>query len=181
MNVQRVGLRAVRRVAAKPSNVFPKVLAASLMQFRPAATTTLPPSEAEAQLAAQRLKRPLAPHLSIYKYDQTWFGASAWQRITGGILSCGLYGYSLIYLVAPLAGIHVESASLAAFVATLPAVVKGGIKFGLAWPFTFHSFNGVRHLVMDSGFAFSKKAIFVGGWGVWGMSLVTALGLVALY
>lgn len=153
----------------------------TIIKCRPSSTISMSEADAQAQLANQRLKRPVSPHLSVYKVEQTWFGASAWTRITGAGLAAGFYGYSLLYLVAPLAGIHVESASIAAFVASLPLAVKGGLKFLIAWPFAFHSWNGVRHLIFDVGKGFSKKSIFYTGWGFWGLGLATALGLVALY
>lgn len=111
--------------------------------------------------------------------DQTWFSASAWQRITGAGLSGALYVYATAYLAAPLVGWHLESASIAAAVASLPLAAKGGIKFLIAWPFVYHGFNGAKHLVNDLAIGYAKKTIIRWNWAVWGASIVGALGLVA--
>ncbi|KAH6692500.1 succinate dehydrogenase cytochrome b560 subunit [Plectosphaerella plurivora] len=179
MIAQRVGVSAARRaVAGSPVSFLtrqaPKV-ALSTSQTRPVATNKISPDEARSLLASQRLSRPISPHLTIYRFDQTWLGASIWTRITGNTLSAAFYVYLGSYLVAPLMGWHVESASVAAAFGALPLAVKGTIKFLVAWPFTFHAINGVRHLFYDMAKGFSKKDIKNWGWGIWGASLVSGL------
>merc|ERR1712000_349728 len=110
----------------------------------------------------QRDPRQAAPHpprLGIYKMNQTWLGSSAWTRITGCALSGVAYLYFGSYLVAPLFGWHLESASLAAAFAGMPFIVNGGIKFLLGFPFAMHFFNGVKHLVLDTGRGFAKASV----------------------
>lgn len=183
MIAQRVGVSAARRiVAGKPSGFFthqlPTLAAASHLsttQIRPVGTTKITAEDAHSILANQRLNRPVSPHLAAYRYDQTWFGASIWTRITGGGLSAAMYAYLATYLAAPLLGWHVESASLAAAFGALPLAAKGGIKFLVAWPFAFHVVNGTRHLAYDLGYGFAKKDIKNWGWGIWGASLVLGL------
>ncbi|EOO00945.1 putative succinate dehydrogenase cytochrome b subunit protein [Phaeoacremonium minimum UCRPA7] len=184
--ISRVGLTAARRVAAKPSATFfsANLLRASavsslpaIQQTRGAATQKLTETDAQELLASQRRQRPTSPHLSIYAKDQTWFTASIWTRITGGIFSGGLYAYATAYLAAPLLGWHLESASIAAAVGALPFAIKGGLKFLIAWPFVFHLFNGIRHLVMDVGIGFTKKTLKTQGWAIWGASLLGGLYL----
>ncbi|UNI19596.1 cytochrome b subunit of succinate dehydrogenase, Sdh3p [Purpureocillium takamizusanense] len=183
MIAQRVGVAALRR-GATPSVFFnqtiPKAVLASSMstsQSRPIATTKLSPSEGQQILASQRLQRPVSPHLGIYKMEQTWFGASAWTRITGCTLSGAAYLYFTGYLVAPLLGLHLESASLAAAFGGLPWLVKGGVKFGLAFPFAFHFINGIKHLVYDMGVGFAKTSIKKGEIALWVSSIVSGLVL----
>ena len=127
-------------------------------------------------LAKQRLNRPVSPHLSIYRPQITWY-SSALNRITGSILSGGLYVFAVAYLVAPAFGWHVESAVLAASFATLPVAIKIAVKSVFALPFTFHSFNGVRHLLWDVGIGFANKTVMRTGWAVVGLSVASALGL----
>ncbi|CAJ2506543.1 Uu.00g006730.m01.CDS01 [Anthostomella pinea] len=184
MNAQRVGMRALRQVVARQPNAFfahnlPR-LALANYQTRGAATTKLNQDDAQALLAAQRKQRPVAPHLTAYDYSQTWFGSSIWTRITGSVLTGGLYTFSLAYLAAPLMGWHLESASLAAAVAGLPMAVKGGAKFLVAWPFLYHAFNGTRHLVWDFAIGFQKGDVTKGAWVIWGGSLLSALGIAFL-
>ncbi|OLN89084.1 Succinate dehydrogenase cytochrome B subunit, mitochondrial 1 [Colletotrichum chlorophyti] len=181
---QRVGVSALRRAAAKPSVFFnqqmPKLAMAANMstsQHRPVATTKLSPQDGLDLLAKQRLNRPISPHLTIYKVEQTWLGASIWTRITGASLSGAFYVYFGTYLIAPLLGWHVETQSLVAAFGALPLAAKGGLKFLVAWPFTFHFFNGIRHLTYDFALGFSKPDIIKWGWVVWTTSLVSAAGL----
>lgn len=134
--------------------------AAKLITSSPITTIKHTPSEGQEILAKQRLNRPISPHLGIYKLDQSWFGASAWTRITGCTLAGTAYVYFTAYLVAPLIGWHLETASLASAFAALPFAVKGGLKFVLlGFPFAFHAVNGVRHLVFDLGKGFAKASI----------------------
>lgn len=123
----------------------------------------------------------MAPHLEIYDRNQTFFGSSIWQRFTGMFFTGSLYVYSIGYLVAPLAGWHLESASVAAAFATLPLLAKGAFKVTLAWPFVYHAVNGVKHLVHDStAKGFRKAMIKRNEYLVWGSSTVVALALAFL-
>jgi succinate dehydrogenase (ubiquinone) cytochrome b560 subunit len=96
------------------------------------------------------------------------------------ILSGTLYAFAPAYLVAPLVGWHLESASIAASFGALPLAVKFAIKLGLALPFTFHSFNGARHLLWDLGRNLSNKQVIKTGWTVVGLSVTSAIILALL-
>jgi succinate dehydrogenase (ubiquinone) cytochrome b560 subunit len=61
----------------------------------------------------------------------------------------------------------------------LPFAAKFIVKAGLALPVTFHSFNGLRHLVWDLGRAMTNQQVIKTGWSVVGLS-VTAAVLLAL-
>ncbi|RDA91806.1 hypothetical protein CP533_2837 [Ophiocordyceps camponoti-saundersi (nom. inval.)] len=143
----------------------------------PVATTKVAPEQGQQILARQRLNRPVSPHLGIYKLEQTWFGASAWTRITGCTLSGAAYVYFASYLVAPLVGLHLESASLAAAFASWPLFAKGAVKFVLGFPFTFHFLNGIKHLVYDMGIGFAKSSIKQGEMLLWITSVLGGLAL----
>ncbi|KAI2608145.1 succinate dehydrogenase cytochrome b560 subunit [Hypoxylon fragiforme] len=189
MNAQRVGIRALRQAAAKqPSAVLfsqnlPRLsLAANVssQQTRTAATQKLTIEDSQSLLASQRRSRPVSPHLTAYDYTQTWFGASIWTRITGQALSTSFYAFSLAYLAAPLTGWHVESATLAEAAANLPPFINSALKAVVAWPFFFHTANGIRHLVWDFAVGFKKATIQQTSYGVLGISLVGTLGAVFL-
>ncbi|KAL8804168.1 MAG: hypothetical protein Q9182_002710 [Xanthomendoza sp. 2 TL-2023] len=152
-----------------------------LTQSRPAATlppntTTIPQPDASALLASQRRARPVSPHLTIYQTQIPWT-LSALNRITGSILSGGFYIFGALYLASPLFGWHLESSALAASFAELPTAVKVLLKFGVALPFTFHGFNGVRHLVWDTGREFANKSVVRTGYVVMGLTVVSSAGL----
>jgi len=149
------------------------------LQYRHAASTTVSHNEADSILASQRRNRPVSPHLSIYKPQITWIG-SGLNRLTGLTLSVPFYAFGAAYLVAPLFGWHLESASIAAAFASWPLFLKLGAKAFFAFPFTYHSFNGLRHLTWDTGAAFSNRQVIVTGWTIVGISVVSALGLTFL-
>lgn len=127
-------------------------------------------------LAKQRLNRPVAPHLTIYRPQITWY-LSMLNRITGVALSGGFYLYGMLYLVAPYLGWHVESSVLAASFGAWPLAAKFATKFLVALPFTFHSFNGIRHLVWDTASMITNKAVNQSGWTVVGLTVLSSLGL----
>ncbi|KAL9003944.1 MAG: hypothetical protein Q9188_003215 [Gyalolechia gomerana] len=143
------------------------------------ASTPIPSTQAHEILSRQRLNRPVAPHLTIYQPQISWV-LSALNRITGSLLSGAFYLFGFTYLISPILGIHVESTALAASFAELPTAVKVGLKFLVAVPFTFHSFNGVRHLVWDSGREFANKSVVRTGWAVVGLTVVSS-GALAIY
>lgn len=147
--------------------------------FRPTQDAKYKDSAADANdsvLVRQRLNRPVAPHLMIYKWQTTWI-LSALNRITGSILSGTFYVFGAAYVAAPLFGWHLDSASIAAAFAAWPAFLQVSTKLFFALPFTFHSFNGLRHLVWDTGSAFRNSQVVKTGWTVVGLSVISALGL----
>ncbi|KAE8446534.1 hypothetical protein EG329_011866 [Mollisiaceae sp. DMI_Dod_QoI] len=185
MLAQRAAQQSLRRLAAsQPSmlsrmafkNTLAPLAVGSSIQTRPIATQKLTPEESYQILVEQRKKRPNSPHLQIYRPQITAVN-SIMHRFTGAILSSGFYVFGLSYLVAPVLGWHLDSATLAAAFASWPVVAQIGAKFLVAMPFTFHSFNGVRHLVWDMGKQFSNQQVIRTGWTVVGLATVSALGL----
>jgi succinate dehydrogenase (ubiquinone) cytochrome b560 subunit len=71
--------------------------------------------------------------------------------MTGVALSGVLYVGAMVYLAHPMYSI-LDSAHLVDLVHSFPTWVKGSIKLLFAVPFTFHSFNGIRHLAWDMGY-----------------------------
>ncbi len=63
---------------------------------------------------------------------------------------------------------------MAAAFATWPIAAKVAAKMTCALPFTYHSFNGVRHLIWDLGYQFSNKQVIRTGWTVVGLSVASA-------
>ncbi|GFF60162.1 succinate dehydrogenase cytochrome B subunit, mitochondrial, partial [Aspergillus udagawae] len=137
------------------------------------------PESAQEELARQRLRRPVAPHLSIYKW-QVHSVSSAMERNTGLLLAGGLYLFGTSYLVAPWLGWDLSSAALVAAFGSLPVAAKVVLKFFVAWPFTFHLFNGIRYVVSSTGYTLGSKSQFIKiAWAVVGSSALAAVGLVA--
>lgn len=141
---------------------------------RLAATGTTSQSQGAEILAKQRLQRPVSPHLSIYRPQITWYG-SALNRVTGITLSGSLYLFGIAYLAAPTLGWHLETQSMVAAVAAWPALVKVGLKAFFAFPFFFHSLNGLRHLAWDVGVGFKNQAVIRSGWTVVALTVAGSL------
>ena len=51
------------------------------------------------------------------------------------------------------------------------------MKFGVSLPFTFHCWNGIRHLVWDTGREFGNRQVQVTGWIVVGLTVVSSTAL----
>lgn len=100
-------------------------------------------------LNAQRALRPESPHLEIYQPQLTWY-LSALHRVTGVAGAGILYLGALAYAFHPLYPV-IDSAHAIEFIHNLPYWVKTAGKVALAAPVTFHSFNGIRHLMWDTG------------------------------
>jgi len=127
-------------------------------------------------LKKQRLSRPVAPHLTIYQPQVTWI-LSGLNRLTGVTLSGALYVFGLAYLAAPVLGWNMTSTAMAVGFAKWPLILKGLAKMGLALPFTFHSFNALRHLAWDTGSQLTNRKVQVSGWTVVAVSIASALGI----
>lgn len=92
-------------------------------------------------------------------------------------MSGAAYAYFAGYLVAPLLGWHIESASLVSAFAAMPFALKGVVKVALAFPFSFHFINGLRHLSYDLVKGFSKQTIKTGERTILVASIIGALAL----
>ncbi|TVY34577.1 Succinate dehydrogenase cytochrome B subunit, mitochondrial [Lachnellula occidentalis] len=184
---QRIAQQSLRRLAAGQPGLAsqsmalkkfaaPAAIMGSSFQTRPVATQPMKPSDSYEILVAQRKNRPNSPHLTIYAPQIPWI-LSITNRITGSVLSGAFYIFGSAYLVAPLLGWHLDSASMAAAFGAWPVAAKVMTKFAFALPFTFHSFNGIRHFVWDSGRAFKNATVIKTGWFVMGLTGVSSLAL----
>lgn len=119
---------------------------------KPVETVSLSDSKNYQDLQSIRNERPISPHLSIYQPQLTWLG-SIGHRFTGAGLSALLYTYFVGYLAAPHIGLGdmLSSASIVQMFAQLPLWAKLSLKTPLAFAFSYHFWNGIRHLVWDLG------------------------------
>ena len=99
-------------------------------------------------------------------------------RITGLIASGCFYVFGSAYLIAPYVSWNLDSATMAAAVATWPVAVVVLAKFGLGWPVMFHCMNGVRHLIWDTGSMITNRRVQQSGWAVVAASTLATLALV---
>lgn len=92
----------------------------------------------------------------------------------------GAYSFFAAYAVAPAFGWHLDSTTIAAAFSELPAAAKFGIKFAVALPFSYHSWNGIRHLLWDTGRALDIKDVYRTGYVVLGLTTVSTIYLAML-
>lgn len=136
------------------------------MKLEPISSPFLEETQETFEQKNERLKRPLSPHLTIYKPQLTSL-LSITHRITG----IALIGYaiaivlckSLYYLLVNVDSVYSNSillfsckgskysspGQIVTFIQGLNLPYSAWIttKFFIILPFTYHTMNGVRHLV----------------------------------
>ncbi|RGP36774.1 succinate dehydrogenase, cytochrome b556 subunit [Pseudotabrizicola alkalilacus] len=114
----------------------------------------------------KRVKRPLSPHLQIYRPQLTSI-TSILTRITGNALIVGTM-LAVWWLLA--------AATSPEYFATADAVATswfGDLVFtGSLWAVWYHYLAGVRHLYFDAGKGLDIPTAEKLGWGVIGGSVV---------
>ncbi|KAF3941065.1 hypothetical protein ABW19_dt0204643 [Dactylella cylindrospora] len=146
---------------------------------RAVTTESIPASSASSILASQRLNRPVSPHLTIYQPQLTWY-MSSFTRITGVAVSGVFYLYLIGYAVSGPLGIDLSIANVSKKWGELNTAIKLAVKAPLAACFSYHSLNGVRHLIWDVGKELSVRGVYRTGYGVLGLTVVSTLGLLAI-
>uniref|UniRef100_A0A170YAM4 Succinate dehydrogenase cytochrome b560 mitochondrial-like protein n=1 Tax=Triatoma infestans TaxID=30076 RepID=A0A170YAM4_TRIIF len=93
------------------------------------------------------------------------------HRASGMILA----GYAV--LLAGASFLSSDIAQLASVIQGwhLPIVLTFPLKFILGFPAAYHLFNGIRHLIWDSGNALTLKEVYITGYGVLISSALLAL------
>jgi len=124
----------------------------------------------------KRLARPVSPHLTIYKPQLTSL-LSISHRGTGLALSAliSTFGIGMLYLP------HTYPYYLGqlALLSIGPAVIYTA-KSIIAFPFWFHTLNGIRHLTWDMGYGFSLRRLYQSGWGVVALAVLATAITVSL-
>lgn len=133
---------------------------------------------AESKFGAREFesRRPLSPHLQIYRPMLTMVMSIA-HRITGAALYFGML--LLAYLLISVANGPDSYATAASIADSLPGRL---ILFGFSWAFFHHLLGGIRHIIWDLGYGFSHpqrewlaQATLIGGilltLASWGLAL----------
>lgn len=107
---------------------------------------------AEMTNAAGRARRPLSPHLQIYRPMLTMM-MSIVHRITGGILYVGTLLLAW-YLIAAAT----DAGAFATVAAFLNSIIGQLILFGFTWALFHHLLGGLRHFVWDAGYGMDHPA-----------------------
>ena len=114
--------------------------------------------------------RPLSPHLGIYRWYLT-MAMSILHRVTGADLTVRLL--LLAWWLLALAG---GPESFATVQAAMDNIFGGLILFGFTLFLFYHSLNGIRHLVWDTGRNLDKDGARASGIVVLGATaFLTAL------
>ena len=125
-----------------------------------------------AQAETKPSKRPLSPHLSIWRWGPA-MAVSILHRVTGdGMALVGLG--VLVWWLAALAG---GAESFATFAGHAGAWYGKLVLVGLSWAFFTHMASGIRHFVLDlgAGYELNSNAL----WSV--LTPVLALVATALF
>ncbi|KAL0101403.1 hypothetical protein PUN28_018910 [Cardiocondyla obscurior] len=120
-----------------------------------------------------RLKRPLSPHMTIYKFELPAI-LSITHRTTGIMLSSYAMFLGLGTLFIP-GGIPCFIEAVNSWGLPLPILFAG--KMLVALPASFHTFNGMRHLSWDLGMFLSIKEVYSTGYAVAALSVISAIVL----
>ena len=117
------------------------------------------------------VERPLSPHVWTYRWQITMW-LSSLHRITGLLLSLGALALAA-WLIGLAGGAQSYENVQVVFASTwfkLPLI-------GWTFCFFFHLFNGVRHLVWDSGRGFERHQTRASGWTV----VITTVAATAVF
>ena len=109
---------------------------------------------------ANSYKRPLSPHLQVYKPQLTSV-MSILHRISGAALAAGQF-IVIWWLVALAAGPQAY-ATFQAFAAHPVGMV---LLFGWSAALFYHLCNGVRHLLWDMGYCLTLRGAYRAGYTV---------------
>jgi succinate dehydrogenase (ubiquinone) cytochrome b560 subunit len=88
----------------------------------------------------EKLGRPVSPHVTIYAFPLAAL-TSVTHRLTGGMLTIGMYGVGL----GALGGLDVTHMMYAIGASGVAPLAK----FSVAFPLAFHTIGGVRHLYWE--------------------------------
>jgi succinate dehydrogenase / fumarate reductase cytochrome b subunit len=105
-------------------------------------------------------KRPLSPHLGIYR-PQMSSVSSIVNRITGIGLTLGFVLIIWWLLAATVGGEYFDCINN-----FLTGWFGGLIMIGSVWALSYHMLAGIRHLVWDMGYGFELKTADRMGWAV---------------
>lgn len=105
-------------------------------------------------------KRPISPHLSIYKPQITSI-LSISHRISGVFQSIGL-----IIILLLLASLFLGEVFYNYFMFFIESYFGKIFIFFYMLSLCYHMFNGIRHILWDLGYGFEMKSVYYSGYAV---------------
>ena len=115
-------------------------------------------------------RRPLSPHIQIYRWTPTMVASIA-HRATGVALYAGTLLLAAYLLAA--AGGGVAFANVSGF---FGSIIGKLILFGYTFALMLHLLGGIRHIIWDTGYGFDANVRDKLAWG----SLIGAVVLTVL-
>ena len=119
-------------------------------------------------------KRPLSPHLQIYKPQLTSV-LSITHRLTG-------FGLSIVILLSPLL-LFLLTNSKESHLMVISFLKNSFVKLILSlalFAILYHLFNGIRHLAWDAGYGLELKNSYMSGYAVLILSSVITFSLLLI-
>jgi len=113
-----------------------------------------------------RGKRPLSPHISIYRTEINMV-TSILNRITGAGMMLAAVLIVWWLLAAATSEIYFDFVN-----GILTSWLGLIVMFGSLWALWFHFLGGLRHLVMDFGYGYELKSVDFWGWAIVVLSFV---------
>ncbi|KAH3899697.1 related to Succinate dehydrogenase [ubiquinone] cytochrome b subunit, mitochondrial [Saccharomycodes ludwigii] len=145
--------------------------------FNTESTSTV---QAQKLLEAQRGARPISPHLTIYQPQLTWYLSSV-HRVSGVFMGFVFFGTTIAFGVSSLFNLGLNTEKLVKYYhEKIPAWFDYTVKGGFAYIFAFHFGNGIRHLIWDTGKAFTIPGIYKTGYAVLALTAVAGSYLFSL-
>lgn len=113
--------------------------------------------------------RPLSPHLQVYRWQLT-MAMSILHRITGAGLGVGLLLLTWVLVAAAIG----EDAYYTAmdFISSPLGIL---LMFGWTAALYYHLFNGIRHLIWDTGRLLSLKGAYASGYIVLALTIIATI------
>ena len=119
--------------------------------------------------AGANVRRPMSPHLQVYR-PQISSALSIFHRLTGIALSVGS-AVLVWWLVAAASGPHAY-AVVSGFLRSPVGLI---VLFGWTVALWYHFFAGIRHLVWDMGYGYSKPNFHASGWATLAATAVSSV------
>ncbi|XP_005999395.1 succinate dehydrogenase cytochrome b560 subunit, mitochondrial [Latimeria chalumnae] len=123
-----------------------------------------------------RLSRPISPHITIYEWSVPMV-MSITHRGTGVAMSAGVSLFGLAALALP--GDFASYLEMVKSLSLAPALIYSA-KFTIAFPFMYHTWNGIRHLAWDTGSGFKIPQVYRSGYMVLALTLLSTIGIAAM-
>lgn len=116
-------------------------------------------------------KRPLSPHLTIYRPIITMV-ISIIHRITGVGLYIGMMVFALWLLLASSSAENFKMLN-----GMLASPLGRLLLLGFTWALLQHALGGIRHLFWDMGTGFEKETATKSAWGITLTSLLLTIAV----